>query len=239
MYKNRKILALIPARGGSKGLPYKNIKPLLGKPLIAWTIEQARKSKYIDRVIVSTDDAKIARISKRYNAEVPFIRPKELAGDDSPIFETVLHAMKYFERKNEPFDVLLLLECTSPMRYKSDIDNVIAKIVNHNKATGVIGMVEVTSEHPMWCNKLINGYLVKFVSKASSPTNMNRQLLEKAYLPNSIYATWWDDFKKYKSFHQPKTLPYFLKKEQSVDINDEVDFYIAECIIKRYLLKKE
>ena len=93
MYKNKKILAIIPARGGSKGLPRKNIKPLLGKPLIAWTIEQALASKYLDRVIVSTEDEEIAAISRKYCAEVPFLRPKELARDDSPTIDTLLHAL--------------------------------------------------------------------------------------------------------------------------------------------------
>lgn len=95
MINNKTILALIPARGGSKGLPGKNIKPLLGKPLIAWTIEQAKKNKYFDRIIVSTDSEEIAEISKEYGAEVPFLRPKELARDDSPTSDAIMHAINW------------------------------------------------------------------------------------------------------------------------------------------------
>jgi len=122
MYKGKKILALIPARGGSKGLPGKNIKPLLGKPLIAWTIEQAKASKYVDRVVVSTDDDEIAEVAIRYGAEVPFLRPKELARDDSPTIDAILHALDFFSDKGERFDLLALLEPTSPLRDSEDID---------------------------------------------------------------------------------------------------------------------
>jgi len=99
MYKNKKIIVIIPARGGSKGVPRKNIKPLLGKPLIAWTIEQAKMSKHIDKLIVSTDDKEIAEISQKYGAEVPFLRPKELAKDESPTIDTIMHAINWFEEK--------------------------------------------------------------------------------------------------------------------------------------------
>ncbi|MDD4750086.1 MAG: acylneuraminate cytidylyltransferase family protein, partial [Methanosarcinaceae archaeon] len=104
------ILALIPARGGSKGLLRKNIIPLAGKPLIAWTIEQALECDYIDKLVVSTDDSEIAKISKDFGAEVPFLRPKELARDDSPTIETIKHAIEWFEKRNEHFDLFVLLE---------------------------------------------------------------------------------------------------------------------------------
>ena len=100
MYRDKKILALIPARGGSKGLPGKNIRPLLGKPLIAWTIEQAKASKYIDRVIVSTDDKKIEEVAEEYGAEVPFLRPEGLAKDQSRGIDVILHAINFLKKKN-------------------------------------------------------------------------------------------------------------------------------------------
>jgi len=131
MYKDKKILALIPARGGSKGLPRKNIKPLLGKPLIAWTIEQSLASKYLDKVVVSTEDKEIAEISKKYGAEVPFIRPKELAKDDTPSIDVVLHAIDFLEKK-ELFNIIVLLQPTSPLRTISDIDNSIEFLFSKN-----------------------------------------------------------------------------------------------------------
>lgn len=237
MYKDKKILAIVLARGGSKGLPRKNLKPLLGKPLIAWTIEQAKASSFIDRIIVSTDDAKIAEIAKSYGAETPFTRPEELARDDSPASESILHAMDFFEREKTPYDVVLSLECTSPARYDRDIDSVIKNLIDNENANSVVGVVQATNDHPLWSFKLLSGYLVSFVSQAGIK-NLNRQLLEKAYLPYSIYASRWASYKKYKTFYQPGTLPYFFKREQKIDIDDEVDFYLAECVMKKYLTRK-
>ena len=119
--KPEKIIAIIPARGGSKGLPRKNILPLAGKPLIAWTIEQAKQSRYIDKVVVSTDDNEIAEISKKYGAEV-VERPKELAMDESPTIDALLYTINWFENNNEYFDMIVLLESTSPLRDVEDID---------------------------------------------------------------------------------------------------------------------
>lgn len=239
MHKGKTILCLIPARGGSKGLPHKNIKLLLDKPLISWTIQQAKNNKYIDRIIVSTDDETIAKISKEYGAEVPFMRPKELAQDDSAVSDTIIHALDFFESKKKVYDILLLLECTSPMRYEEDISNIINKLINNKKANSVVGVVEAISDHPSWSLRLANGYLAWFISESSTITNFNRQLLEKAYLPYSLFATWCNNFKKYKTFYQPNTLAYLLKREQKVGIDDEVDFYLAECILKKYLIKNK
>ena len=118
MYKGENIFGLISARGGSKGLPRKNIKLLSGKPLIAWTIEQALASKYLDRVLVSTDDKKIAEISKKYGAEVPFMRPKELAEDNAKGIEVVLHAIDWLNEndKQKQYDLIMLLQPTSTLR---------------------------------------------------------------------------------------------------------------------------
>jgi CMP-N-acetylneuraminic acid synthetase len=124
-----KIIAIIPARGGSKGLPRKNIKLLLGKPLVAWTIEQAKNSKYVNKVVVSTEDKEIAEISRGYGAEVPFLRPKELARDDSPTIDAILHALNWFEESGEYFDIVVLLEPTSPLRDVEDKDKCVEILV--------------------------------------------------------------------------------------------------------------
>lgn len=238
MYKGKKILGLIPARGGSKGIPGKNIRPLLGKPLIAWTINQAKNSKFIDKLVVSTDSPEIADVSHKYGAQVPFMRPKELADDDSPGFEAILHALNFLEQENEFYDVVVLLECTSPMRYEQDIDNIIKQLVDNKGVGSVVGVVKVTNEHPLWCFKLTKGYLAHFIPEAGAIGNLSRQLLEDAFLPYSIYATWCKDYKKNKTFYQANTLPYYFRREQKVDIDDEVDFYLTECILKKYLKRE-
>ena len=130
MYKGKTILGLIPARGGSKGLPRKNIRPLLGKPLIAWTIEQALASEYLDRVVVSTDDEKIAEISRKYGAKVPFMRPKESAADEARRIDVVLHAIDWMEKNDNSYDLIMLLQPTSPLRTSEDIDKAIKLFIS-------------------------------------------------------------------------------------------------------------
>lgn len=145
MYKEQKILAIIPARGGSKGILRKNITPLGGKPLISYTIEAALKSKYIDRVIVSTEDEEIAEVSKAYGAEVPFRRPQELATDTTPSITVIPHTLKMLEeQENYHPDIVIYLELTYPFRRGKQIDDALEKIDDHNSVVS-IGEVE---DHP-------------------------------------------------------------------------------------------
>lgn len=236
MYKGKRILALIPARGGSKGIPRKNLRMLAGKPLIAWSIEQALASKYIDRLLVSTEDEEIAQVSKEWGAEVPFMRPMEHATDTSPVAGAILHAMHSLQSAGDTYDVVMLIECTSPVRYPGDLDNVIATLVDALDAESVVGMVPLTHEHPAWAFRISEGWLKNFHDRALSLENCQRQALEPAYLPFSIYATWYHCFERYKIFYQERTAPYVLKREQMMEIDDEIDFFITEKIVENYVL---
>ena len=232
-----KILALIPARGGSKGLPRKNIKPLLGKPLIAWTIEQAKNSKYIDKVVVSTDDKEIAEISKEFGAEVPFLRPKELARDDSPTIDAIMHAINWFEEKGEFFDILVLLEPTSPLRKRNDIDNALELLINSiETADSIVSVGEVHLENPYIMKKIENGYVKPFIE--IDKDFYQRQQLPKVYFPYGvIYASKIETLKKYKTFYQERTIPYFIERWQNYEIDDIYDFICIESIL-RYKLNE-
>ncbi len=233
MYGEKTILALIPARGGSKGLPRKNIRPLLGKPLIAWTIEQAKASKYIDRVVVSTDDEEIAEIARKYGAEVPFMRPKELARDDSPTIDAILHALEFFSKRGENFDLLALLEPTSPLRKKGDIDRGIELLINSgNKATAVVSVGKVTLEHPAIMKVITEEGLLK--NFWDVPENIyQRQQLPDVYFPYGVlYLSYVDALLKYHTFYQPKTLPLFIERWQNYEIDDYYDFLCIEAIMK-------
>lgn len=161
MYKNKNILGLIPARGGSKGLPGKNIKPLLGKPLIAWTIKQVLASKYIDRVIVSTDDKEIAEISEKYGAEVPFMRPKEIAMDKARGIDVVLHSLNWLKEndKRKQYDLIMLLQPTSPLRKSEDINKAI-EILFLKEAKTIVSVCEV-DHHPLLANTLPEDKCIK------------------------------------------------------------------------------
>jgi len=232
MYKGKNILGLIPARGGSKGLPRKNIKPLLGKPLIAWTIEQALASEYLDKVIVSTDEKEIADISKKYGAEVPFMRPKELAKDNAKGIDVVLHVIDWFMKndKLKQFDLLMLLQPTSPLRTTEDIDKTIEYLFS-KEAKAIVSVCEV-DHHPLWSNTLPeDGCMKNFIRQEI--VNKNRQELAVFYrLNGAIYLAYCDYIKEQKSFFGEKTFAYIMPKERSIDIDNEIDFKLAEILIK-------
>jgi CMP-N,N'-diacetyllegionaminic acid synthase len=236
MYKGNRILGLIPARGGSKGVPRKNLRELLGKPLIAWSIDQALASDCIDRLIVSTEDEEIAEVAKQNGADVPFMRPMEFADDDSPVSAAILHALECLKQKGEIYDIVILIECTSPVRYPGDIDNAIATLVENETAESVVGAVKLTHEHPAWTFRLSNGYLTSFIPGGHLSDNCRRQALEPTYLPYSLYVTWCTNFERYKTFYQPRTLPYPLNREQMAEVDDEIDFFIAESIMKKFIV---
>ena len=227
-----KIIAIIPARGGSKGLPRKNIKPLLGKPLVTWTIEQATQSKYIDKVIVSTEDKEIAKISKKYGAEVPFLRPKELATDSSPTSDTIIQAISWFEKREEYFDIVVLLEPTSPLRKKDDLDNVIELFIkNIDKADSLVSVGELHLENPYIMKKIENGYVKPFIEIGKNI--YQRQQLPKVYFPYGVvYLSKTDTLKRHKTFYQEKTIPYFIENWQNYEIDDMYDFICVEAILK-------
>lgn len=230
MYKNKRIIGLIPARGGSKGLVHKNIRKLAGKPLIAWTIEQARASKYLDNVLVSSDDSNIIRIAKQYGVYVPFIRPKELATDKAKMNDVILHAIHWLEAKGEYYDLLLLLQPTSPMRLTEDIDDAI-KLLFLKKAQTVISVCKEKCNIYSINTLPKDGCMKNFISKRIM--NKNRQELPQYYRLNGVlYLTGIDYFKKYKTLTGPSTYAYIMPIERSVDIDTEIDFRYAEFLMQ-------
>ena len=232
MYKGKTILGLIPARGGSKGLPRKNIKLLLGKPLIAWTIEQTLASKFLDRVIVSTDDKEIAEISKKYGAEIPFMRPKELAEDNAKGIEVVLHAIDWFREndKRKQYDLIMLLQPTSPLRKSEDIDKAI-ELLFLKEAKAIVSVCEV-DHHPLWGNTLPeDGCMKDFIRR--EVMNKNRQELPIFYrLNGAIYLAYCNYIKERKSFFGEKTFSYIMPRERAIDIDNEIDFELAQILMK-------
>jgi len=231
MFKRKTILALVPARRGSKGIPDKNIKMLDGKPLIAYTIGAAKKSKYIDAVIVSTDSKKIAEISQKYGAEVPFIRPKELATDSAKSINVILHAMNWIENHtNKKYNYLILLQPTSPFRSSMDIDKAIEEIINKEK-DALVSVCEV-SENPYWM-KVIDeeGNLKDFIEGEENYSR--RQDLPKVYILNgAIYIAKWEVLKEDKSFYRRECRPFIMSKEKSLDIDNPLDFEFAVFLMK-------
>ena len=227
------IVAVIPARGGSKGLQRKNIRLLAEKPLIAWTIEQAKSSKYIDKVVVSTNDEEIAEISKKYGAEVPFLRPEELARDDSPTSDAIIHALNWFEERGEYFDIVVLLEPTSPLRDVEDIDKCVEILIGNPKAKAIVGVAKLESTHPEF-NVVINEE--GFIRKLDGTTNfkvLRRQDLEDVYFfEGSIYISEVGVLKQKRTFYQESTLAYVVPKYKSLEVDELCDFICIEALMK-------
>jgi N-acylneuraminate cytidylyltransferase/CMP-N,N'-diacetyllegionaminic acid synthase len=225
----KEFLGLIPARGGSKSIPLKNIKPLLGKPLIAYTIEEALKSKYLDRIIVSTDDAQIAKISNEYGADVPFIRPKELAQDTSPTLPVIQHALMYLKSEGYIPDFVVLLQPTSPLRQVKHIDEAIEKILDTN-ADSVISLTK-SEIHPYWMCKLDGDKVYPFIDTGKK--SLRRQDLPIIYkLNGAIVVSKTEVILSGKSWQKQDIRAIIMDPIYSIDIDTPLDFYIAEKIME-------
>jgi CMP-N,N'-diacetyllegionaminic acid synthase len=228
-----KLLGLIPARNGSKGLLNKNIKPLNGKPLISHTIDAAIQSKVIDRLIVSTDGSEIAAISNKYGAETPFIRPGHLSTDNADILDVVEHTLNHIEKTDGVYEYVLLLQPTSPLRTHTDIINTLEIIENQNDS--VIGVME-SPHHPDTYFRLHENNLIR-KSDIDSIAHVNRQDLKSHYKINgAIYCFKWALFKKYRTWFFEKTKAYIMPNVNSIDIDTILDFKLAELIMKERLL---
>ena len=229
MYETKRILALIPARGGSKGIHHKNIALLAGKPLIQYTIDAARQSKYIDYILVSTDDAEIAEISKKIGAKVPFLRPKELASDTAKTIDAVLHAIETLRKAGETFDSLVLLQPTSPLRTAEDINRAVETFYESNRQP-VVSVSEV-SDHPILIRtieKTPEGEYLKPLLQTGS--TVRRQDMPPFYRVNgSIYINPVEEINSTTSFND-NPIPFVMSPSHSIDIDEPLDLKIAEWI---------
>ncbi|MDB9863461.1 acylneuraminate cytidylyltransferase family protein [Litorivicinus sp.] len=220
------LLAIIPARGGSKEIPRKNIKTLAGKPLIAWTIEAALQAQDVDRVIVSTEDKEIAAIAKQFGAEVPFMRPLSLARDDTPGIAPVLHAIEQIP----DFDWVLLLQPTSPLRCVDDINGII-DFCRRKGASSAVSITEV-SQHPFWMYQRDNQKRLQPIVP-NRPEITRRQDLPNAYIINgALYLARTDWLVENRDFIGPETLGYVMSPERSVDLDTPQDWRWIEFLIE-------
>lgn len=229
----RKVLGVIAARGGSKGVPKKNIAPLAGKPLIEYTIAAARTSKRLTRVIVSTDDEEIAAASHRCGVEVPFLRPKHLATDDATSVNVVLHATRWAEEnERDHYDAVMLLQPTAPLRTASDIDEAI-DLLAESVADSVVSVSEVEEPHPAKMLKIVEGSVVPFLPD-SWGEHLPRQSLESVYFPNgAVYCVTRDALFSYHSLWGKKVIAYVMPRARSVNVDTELDLLLAEKILTR------
>ena len=232
------MLAIIAARAGSNGLKNKNTLNLCGKPVIGHTIEHALKSKLISKVIVTTDSQKIVDISRSYGAEVPFLRPKRLAQDNSSILEAFEHTLEYLKKKNLKYKNFVSLGACSPIRDRNDVDNAI-KLFFKKKALTLISVKE--NDKPIdWFFRRKKG---NKLTKLTKTPMMNRQKHEKFFIPNGSIFIFnvkkiIQNIKSKKDYSNNKTFYYLMPQERSVDIDTKFDFNLASYFLKKRKIKK-
>lgn len=229
----KKVIAIIPARAGSKGVIGKNIKNLKGKPLISYTIEEAKKSKLIDKLIVSTDSQEIADISLSLGASVPFIRPSELSTDSSLTFDVIKHTMNFLKDKDEHYDIIVLLQPTTPFRKVESIDEAILTLKKSNKYTSVVSVVDVEGNHPLRMKKIEGDYLINYIDQGFE--NMNpRDELPKVYIRSgAIYAILTKNFYEEQSLVSNLCSPIILDKIETINIDSPLDFEFCEFMLNK------
>ncbi len=241
MYKKRKILAVITARGGSQRLPKKNILPLAGKPLIAWSIDAAKKSQYIDETIVSSDCGEIIEEAKEYGANVPFKRPDNLATATTNGIDPVKHAYNFMKNElQKNYDYVILLQPTSPFRSAEDIDNAIELLINNekNNVNSIVSVVE-PDKKIAWHYYLDDNKqhkLQNILSKKNIPSEHTAYCLNGA-----IYIIKSDVLmsEECDSFIDQNTIGYVMTKEHSVDIDSELDFKFCELLLAEGVIKND
>jgi CMP-N,N'-diacetyllegionaminic acid synthase len=225
-----KILAIIPARSGSKGLKDKNIKNLNGKPMISYTIEAAFESGIFSKVVVSTDSQKYSEIAEEAGAEVPSLRPEKLATDDSTTTDVLLHVITEMEQTFGGYDYFMLLQPTSPLRTAENIKEAY-NLLKEKKANAIVSVCE-TDHNPLWSNTLDNS--LSLDNFLNDNENKRRQELPTYYrLNGAIYLAKVGYYKKYNDFYNNNSYAYIMTKRESIDVDDIIDFKLASLILKK------
>lgn len=239
MTNSLNILGVVGARSGSKSIPNKNIKPLLGKPLMAWVIEASKKSKYLSRLILSTDSEDYAKIGRKLGIEVPFIRPKKYAGDRADDIAYLTHAVRWLE-KNEDWkaDIIVRLIPTTPLARSESIDACIKLLLDDSEATSA-RTIKTAPKHPYKLWKIVGDQLKPFVPQKltdfKEPSNVARQLLPPVYSHVDVITVRYDTLMKDRLLTGKRIRYHKLDQEDAIDIDSEIDFLLAELLIKRRL----
>lgn len=232
----KKILAVILARSGSKGLKNKNLRKLGKKPLVSWSIDEAKKSKKIDMILLSTDSQKIAKIGIRKKIYVPFLRPKNLSGDKTPSVDALEHSINFLKDRGKKFDYIILLEPTSPFRSYIDIDNSLNNLIRSN-ASSLVSICKTDSLNPLFLFKKRREFLIPI--KKSKRKYLRRQDIEPTYfLDGSIYISKISSLLKERTFCHNNTIGYEVPKWKSIEIDDMLDLELAKIILKNRHLRK-
>lgn len=237
MIDGKKIIAIVPARQGSKGLAKKNMIDFLGKPLLVWSIEAAVQSNYVDRIIVSTDSTEIAGVGEKFGADIPFIRPSYLSEDNSTSVDVICHAIEFMSEKlGENFDFVILLEPTSPLRTSEDVDLALEKLIGSPDARSLVSVGESESQHNTLQFNITESEFISVEPASKKFVHMRRQDLARSYfLDGSIYLSYIHTLFEFASFVHGKTLTLSLPKWKNIEIDDEYDYVMALALGRKYL----
>ena len=223
-----RVLCIIPARSGSKGLPHKNIKDYRGKPLLAWSIEQAQLCRYDMKIVVSTDSKEYADIAMKYGAEVPFLRPPEISGDLSTDYECMKHSVEWLKQNQQYYpDIVLQLRPTSPLRKVEDINNAIGLFLENRENYDSLRSVVEFEKSPYKMYTLTENTLVplfKKVDDIDEPYNQCRQILPKCYLHNGYIDIFNTSILENATISGERIYPYLMNKEDTLDIDEAKDW---------------
>lgn len=225
-------IIIIPARGGSQRLPNKNLKLLNNKPLISWTIEAAVSSNIADTIIVNTDSNEIAKIALNSGAEVPFLRPVELATNTASTIDVIIHTLDFYKNQNIYFDNVIILQPTSPLRNSTDIINAY-KLLNNN-VDAVVSVCE-TEHSPLWSNTLPENLIMSNFIKPEVKNLRSQDLPTYYRLNGAIYIAKYQYLIKHNNFIGNNTKAYIMPQNRSIDIDKEYDFMLAEFIMDKFL----
>lgn len=231
MFEMKNVLGIIPARGGSKRLPRKNLLPLAGKPLISYTIIAGLQSHCIDELMVSTDDNEIARVSVEFGAKVPFIRPSDLAQDYTSTFAVVQHAIDYYKKEEgKLFEYVVLLQPTSPLRDWVEIDN--AMLLMQRNSTDAVISVSEPDHTPLWCNTLPDDLSMEGFLRDDVKFKRSQELDRYYRLNGAIYICKTSRLLEEKSFFlKNRIYAYIMNQEKSIDIDTRLDLMLCEILV--------
>ncbi len=234
MNQQGKVLAIIPARGGSKGLPGKNLRPLSGRPLVAWPVGTALGCKSIDRVIISTDDPEIAEAARRAGAEVPFLRPTHLADDAASSMDVIMHALDSLASLGQEYEYVVLLEPTSPLTESGDVEDALSLLrESREKADAIVGICRIESTHPEYDVRRNSVGLISPYAAPDFKSLRRRQDIEELYfLEGSLYISSVEAFRRHRTFYHDRTLGFEVPRWKSIEVDDIFDFIMIEAVLQ-------
>ena len=239
MINGKRVLAIVPARKGSKGLPLKNIRPLGGKPLLAWPIAAARASAHVDRTIISTDDQGFADIAVEHGAEAPFLRPEALASDTAPSIDFILHALDTLEADGDVYDYLVLLEPTSPLTEGSDVDAAL-RALEAADADAIVGVTALETNHPAFAVRKRGDGRIEPLQPGGFAAMPRRQDLEPVFgLDGSLYISTVEALRRERSFCHARTLGHEMARYKSHEVDDLIDFLCIEAVAANLKILRE